>query len=71
LNSADQVLFVLQLILVIGPLAVYFLGLGLVNSQANPCLVNARVDFVVLTTAFIPVILGPMVLLIQHGHYLL
>jgi len=70
-DSADQVVFILQLILVLGPLAVYFLGLGLVNSQAHPCLVNARVDFVVLATAFIPIIIGPLVILIEHGHYLL
>ena len=30
MNSADQVMFILQVILAVGPLAVYFLGLGLV-----------------------------------------
>jgi hypothetical protein len=67
-NSAEQVVFVLQLILVLGPLAVYFLVLGLVNSLARPCLVNACVDFLLLTVAFIPVLLVPLITLIQHGH---
>lgn len=71
MDSADQVVFVLQLILVLGPLAVYFLGLGLVNSQAHPCLVNARGDFVVLAIAFIPIILAPLIMLVQHGQYLI
>lgn len=66
MDTADQVVFVLQLILVVGPLAVYFLGLGLVNSQAHPCLVNARADFVLLTVAFLPVLIGPILFLIQH-----
>src|SRR5690349_1502098 len=50
-----------------GPLAIYFLGLGLVNSQARPSLVNARADFVLLTIAFLPVFIGPVLFLIQHS----
>jgi hypothetical protein len=68
LDSADQVVFVLQLIIALGPLAVYFLGLGLVNSQAHPCLVRARSDFVLLAIAFVPVIVAPILLLVQNGH---
>ncbi len=67
MNSAEQVVFVLELLLVLGPLAVYFLCLGLVNSLAHPCLVNARVDFVLLATAFVPVLLAPLVFLLQNG----
>src|SRR4030095_5258207 len=66
-NATDQVVFVLQIILVMGPLAVYFLGLGLVNSQARPSLVNARADFVLLTIAFLPIFIGPVLFLIQHN----
>src|ERR1043166_3254963 len=51
-------------------MAVYFLGLGLVNSQANPRLVNARTDFVLLSIAFFPLIIGPVLFLVQHGHLL-
>ena len=68
MDSANQVVFVLQLIIALGPLAVYFLGLGLVNSQAHPCLVRARSDFVLLAIAFIPVIMAPILLLVQNGH---
>ena len=71
LDSSDQVVFVLQLIIALGPLAVYFLGLGLVNSQAHPCLVRARSDFVLLAVAFVPVIIAPVLLLVQHGHPLI
>ena len=67
MDSAEQVVFVLQLVLTLGPLAVYFLGLGLVNSQAQPCLVGARADFVVLSVALIPMFLGPLVALTRYG----
>ena len=69
-NSADQVMFVLELVLALGPLAVYFLGLGLVNSQACPRLVNARADFVLLAVAFVPVILAPILWLVEGGYRL-
>ncbi len=66
-NSSDQVVFVLQVALALGPLAIYFLGLGLVNSQARPFLASARADFIVLTTAFAPVICWPTIALIEQG----
>jgi hypothetical protein len=69
MNPAEQVFLVLQLILVLGPLAVYFLALGLVNSLARPCLINARVDFVLLTVAFVPILLVPTIGLVQGGHW--
>ena len=67
MDSADQVVFVLQLVLALGPLAIYFLALGLVNSQAHPCLINARADFVLLAVAFGPVILAPVMSLVERG----
>lgn len=70
-NSAEQVILVLQVVLTIGPLAVYFLGLGLVSSQARPCLVSERSDFVLLATAFVPVICWPIISLITGGRFLL
>ena len=66
-DSGDQVVFVLQVALALGPLAVYFLGLGLVNSQAKPVLASARADFILLTTAFAPVICWPTIALVQQG----
>ncbi len=56
------------MVLAVGPLAIYFLGLGLVNSQARPCMVNARADFALLAVAFFPVILLPSFVLIEYGH---
>lgn len=67
MDSGDQAVFVLRLVLTLGPLAVYFLGLGLVNSQARPCVVRSRPDFVVLTIAFVPVVVAPVVMLIEQG----
>ena len=67
MNSADEVVFVLQLSLTLGPLAIYFLGLGLVNSRAHPCVVNARGDFLVLAIAVFPVIVWPVIVLVELG----
>src|SRR5690606_37506610 len=50
--------------------AVYFLGLGLLNSQARPFLISARRDFALLATAFIPVVVVPAVGLARNGHIL-
>ncbi len=67
MDASDQVVFVLQLVLALGPLAVYFLGGGLVNSQAHPCMVPARTDFVVLTIALVPLIMGPVLAMVKFG----
>jgi len=66
-DESDQVVLVLQLALALGPLAVYFLGLGLVNSQAHPCMVPARTDFVVLTIALVPLVMGPVLAMVKFG----
>lgn len=67
MDATDQVVFVLQLVLTLGPLAAYFLCLGLVNSQAHPCLIPARTDFVVLAIAVIPMVMGPVLALVEFG----
>jgi len=67
LDPTDQVIFVLKLVLALGPLAVYFLALGLVNSQAHPLLIRARVDFVLVAVAFVPVVMAPVVGLVEYG----
>lgn len=69
MDSADQVILVLQVILTIGPVAVYFLGLGLASSQAHPCLVSERSDFVLLALAFVPIIVWPVVALLKAGNW--
>lgn len=69
MDITDQAVFVLKIILALGPLSLYFLGLGLVSSQARPHLVSARTDFALLATAFIPAIAFPVLLLIEHGQH--
>lgn len=67
MESADQAFFVLKIILALGPLSLYFLGLGLLSSQARPHLVSARTDFTLLAMVFIPLIVLPVLLLMEHG----
>jgi hypothetical protein len=61
-------MFVLQVAAALGPVAIYFLGLGLVNSQARPLLISARRDFTLLAGAFLPLILVPAAALARSGH---
>ena len=68
MDPREQVLFVLQVVMALGPIAIYFLGLGLANSQARPFLMSARRDFTLLASAFIPLILVPALALAQQGH---
>ena len=67
MEPADHAFFVLKILLALGPLSLYFLGLGLLNSQARPYLVSTRTDFTLLVTVFIPVIVLPVLLLLEHG----
>lgn len=64
-----QVADVLMLVANVGPVAVYFLVLGLVNSHARPCLVSTRSDFVALTAVLLPLLLWPVPDLIRAGLY--
>ncbi len=45
---------------VVVPAAVYFLLLGLLNSQRTPQLLRGRVDFIVLVAAFFPIFCVPV-----------
>jgi len=67
LSSLDEVIFVLHLAVGLGPLAIYFLGLGLVNSRPHPCLINIRTDFLLLAIALFPVMIYPVVFLVELG----
>jgi hypothetical protein len=68
MDSVQQVVLVLQVLLLFAPLAVYFMVLGLLNSQPTPRLINARSDFLVLTAAVSPLLLAPGASLLRHGH---
>jgi hypothetical protein len=67
MESTFNVILVLQLLVNLGPLAVYFIILGLVNSQRHPRLLSCRADFVTLTVVFLPVLLWPVPFLVTHG----
>lgn len=69
MDVTDQAAFVLRVILALAPLSLYFLGLGLVSSQARPCLMSARADFTLLAVVFIPVIALPVLALIDMGQF--
>lgn len=68
MDARDQVVFIFQVVMALGPIAIYFLGLGLVNSQARPFLISARRDFTLLASAFIPLVLVPAFGLLGNGH---
>ncbi len=68
MDNAYQVAVLLKLLLLVGPIAVYFIVLGLLNSQSVPRLVDARTDFLVLTFAVCPVLLAPAPSLWQQGY---
>lgn len=67
MDSTANVILVLQLLVNLGPLALYFIVLGLVNSQRHPRLVSSRTDFVTLTVVFMPMLLWPVPFLVSHG----
>ena len=49
MGDVQQVILLLKVVILVGPPAVYFVVLGLLNSQGVPRLVNARNDFLALT----------------------
>jgi len=56
---------VLMLVACVGPVAIYFLTLGLVNSHSRPYLVSSRSDFVSLSIVLAPLLVLPVPLLAQ------
>ncbi|HWL94252.1 MAG TPA: hypothetical protein VNT79_12035 [Phycisphaerae bacterium] len=69
LAGGYQVVDVLMLVLCIGPVASYFLTLGLVNSHARPWLISSRSDFVSLTSVLIPLLIWPLPMLATGGQW--
>ena len=58
--GSEQLSLAVQVAAVIAPVAVYFLLLGLLNSQPNPQIISARSDFILLNAAFFPVFCVPV-----------
>ncbi len=67
-NTSAQAEAAIRVLLYLGPVAVYALWLGLVNSQAVPKLVTARDDFVFMTVALCPLAMAPLIGLARAGY---
>ena len=70
MEADTQVILVLKLALNIAPPALYFVILGLVNSQSRPSLITSRRDWIALMVVFFPVMLYPALWLATAGHIL-
>ena len=57
----EQYGLAMQVAAVVVPAAVYFLMLGLLNSQRHPQLIKGRTDFILLNAAFLPIFFVPVV----------
>ncbi|MCK4625773.1 MAG: hypothetical protein KAV00_10715 [Phycisphaerae bacterium] len=58
--GSEQMSLTIQVAVIVAPVAVYFLLLGLLNSQPNPQIISARSDFILLNAAFAPVFCVPV-----------
>ncbi len=70
MDSTSQVILILKLILNIAPPALYFVILGLVNSQSRPHLISSRNDWLGLVCVFFPVVIYPSIVLASWGYYI-
>jgi len=62
-----EVIWVLKLAMNVAPVAMYFMVLGLVNSQSRVHLVSARHDWLALMGVFFPILLWPVLALAGGG----
>ncbi len=67
MGADEQVVFVLELTVAVGPLAIYFLALGLLNSRSHPYMIGLRADFSFLSIAFFPLMMVPLAVLPTRG----
>lgn len=58
--GSEQMSLAIQVAAVVAPVAVYFLLLGLLNSQPSPQMLSARSDFILLNAAFAPIFCVPV-----------
>jgi hypothetical protein len=70
MDTNAQVILVLKLALNIAPPALYFVILGLVNSQSRPHVISSRKDWLALIVVFSPVLLFPALWLASGGFFL-
>ena len=64
LLASEQFRLTVQVATVVVPVAIYFLLLGLLNSQRHPQLIAGRTDFILLIAAFAPTFLVPALALV-------
>ncbi len=69
MESTSQVILILKLALNIAPPALYFVVLGLVNSQSRPHLISSKNDWLALICVFFPVVIYPSIILASWGYY--
>jgi hypothetical protein len=68
MDNTQQVVVLLKVFLLVGPLALYFMVLGLLNSQPAARLIDARSDFLMLTACAAPLLLAPAVIVVRQGY---
>jgi len=66
MTTTDPALKSLLIFLNVVPIALYFLYLGLLNSNARPRRVSSRCDFLTLTTVVVPLLFWPVPALAVH-----
>jgi len=66
-ESAGEVILVLKVAMNIAPVALYFIILGLVNSQSRVHVVSVRRDWLGLMLVFFPVLMWPVLWLSSAG----
>ncbi len=67
MESTQQVAWLFQILILVGPIAAYLIVLGLLNSQPAPILIDARKDFLILAAALGPLLFHPAWTVIQLG----
>jgi len=67
MNSVAEVVLVLKLMTNMAPVAVYFIILGLVNSQSYIHVISARRDWLCLGIVFFPVMFWPVLWFAEAG----
>jgi len=71
MNPTEQAIWVVKLALYIAPPALYFVMLGLVNSQGRCHVISGRSDWLALMLVFFPVLIWPTLWLMELGRWLL
>jgi hypothetical protein len=67
MDPHSQVIWILKLAMNIAPVALYFMVLGLVNSQSRVHVVTLRNDWLAMMMVFLPVLMWPVMFLAGAG----